>query len=140
MNLQTESAVMNKVGASSHATWQSLTDAQRNERQFLPTLTLDEQGFVRECDKSVKTLFGYCQNELVWQHISCLFPKLTEFSLMEGNRLNPLLNHIRHRDYEYEAINKQSSIMKCNLDFILVEHKGMLTVWLIVRFVADSHS
>jgi hypothetical protein len=45
-------------------------------------MTLDEQGYIRECDKSVETLFGYCQHELVWQHISCLFPKLTEFALI----------------------------------------------------------
>jgi PAS domain S-box-containing protein len=136
MNLQSESATMNKIAPPSCINWQTGSDEQNS----WPTFTLDELGFIREFDKSVETLFGYGQHELVWQHISCLFPKLTEFALMKGNRLNPLLNHICHDDYEYEAINKQGGIMKYNLSFTLVEHEGVLTIRLIVRSVTNSYS
>ncbi|HLP97817.1 MAG TPA: PAS domain-containing protein [Sideroxyarcus sp.] len=102
--------------------------------------SLDANGFILECDRSVETLFGYSQLELVWQHISCLFPKLAEVALIQSGRLNPMLNFICHCDHIFEAIDRQSGIVTCNLTFLLVENKGTQNLRLIVRPVAAANA
>lgn len=140
MNLQIESDAINKIDVSAYARQQTLTGAQPTEQYSPPSLSLDADGLIQECDKSVETLFGYRQHELVSHHISCLFPKLTEVALMQGNRLNPLFNYICHCDHVFKAVNKQSDIITCNLNFFLVENKGKLNLRLIVRPVANAQS
>jgi PAS domain-containing protein len=138
MNLQIESAAINETDVSVYAKQQTLTDVQPTGQHSLPLLSLDADGLIRECDKSVETLFGYRRHELVLHHISCLFPKLTEIALMQGNRLNPLFNYICHCDHVFEAINRQRDIITCKLNFFLVENKGKLNVRLIVRPIANA--
>lgn len=139
MNLQIESDAINKIDVSVYAKQQTLTDVQPTEYSP-PSLSLDADGLIQECDKSVETLFGYRQHELVWHHISCLFPKLAEVALMQGNRLNPLFNYICHCDHVFEALNRQCDIITCNLNFFLVENKGKLNLRLIVRPIANARS
>jgi hypothetical protein len=108
------------------------------ERHTPPVLLLDVNGFIQECEKSVGTIFGYQQHELGWQHISILFPQLVDMPLMQGECLNPMLNYICHCDHVFEAINKQSNIVVCHLNFLLVEFKGMRNLRLIVRPLVEE--
>jgi hypothetical protein len=140
MNLQIESDAMNKSNISSHATRHTLADEHETERYSPPELSLDTNGYIQECDKTVERLFGYHQHELLWQHISCLFPKFLEIALLQGNRLNPMLSYICHCDYGFEAINKRSETVICNLNFFLTEHKGTPNLRMIVRSVANAKS
>ena len=140
MNLQIESKTMNRTDVSSCFKRNTLTDTHPAERHSPPVLLLDADGVIRECDQSVESIFGYRQHELIWQHISCLFPKFMEIALMQGNRLNPLLNYICHCDHLFEAVSKQSGIVICNLNFFLVEHNGSPSLRLIVRPVAKANA
>lgn len=140
MNLQIESSAINKIDVSVYAKRETLTEVHPNERYSPPAISLDADGFIQACNKSVEELFGYRQHELVLHHISCLFPKLTEVALMQGNRLNPLFNYICHCDHVFEAINRQSDIVICNLNFLLVENSGKLNLRLIVRPIANAKS
>lgn len=140
MNLQIESSAKTKHDVSSHAKRMILKAEHLTERHTPPVLLLDVNGFIQECGKSVEKIFGYQQHELVWQHISCLFPQLSDVALMQESRLNPMLNYICHCDHVFEAINKQSDIVVCHLNFLLVEHKGMQNLRLIVRPVIGAKS
>jgi hypothetical protein len=140
MNLLIESGTMNKSNISSHAIRHTLIDEHETERYSPPALSLDANGYIRECDKTVEKLFGYLQHELLWQHISCLFPKFLEMDLLQGNRLNPILSYICHCDYVFEAINKQSETVICNLNFFLMESKGTQNLRMIVRSIANARS
>jgi transcriptional regulator of aromatic amino acid metabolism len=131
---------MNKIDFSSHATLHALIDERETERYSPPALSLDTNGYIQECDNTVEKLFGYRQHELLWQHISCLFPKFSEMDLLQGNRLNPMLSYICHCDYVFEAINKQSEIVICNLKFFLMEHKGVPNLRMIVRSIANANA
>ena len=140
MNLQIESSAINKIDISGYATRHALTEEHGIERYSPPSLSLDIDGTIQKCGKSVETLFGYRPHELAWQHISCLFPKFSEVALVEGNRLNPLLSYLCHCDHAFEGISKQSDIIICNLNFFLIEHKGLQNMRLIVRPVANEKS
>lgn len=140
MDLQIESDAINKIDVSVHAKQQTLADVRSTEQYSLPSLSLDADGYIQACDKSVEALFGFSQHELVRHHISSLFPKLSSVALMQGNRLNPLFNYICHCDHVFKAINKQSVIITCNLNFLLVENNGKLNLRLIVRPVADAQA
>ena len=133
MNLQIESDAINKIDVSVYAKQQTLTDVHPTEQYSPPSLSLDADGNIQACNKSVEELFGYRQQELLLHHITCLFPKLTEVALMQGNRLNPLFNYICHCDYVFKAVNKQSAIIACNLNFLLVENNGKLNLRQIGR-------
>jgi hypothetical protein len=133
MNLQLEAQPKIKIDLSVAAKRHTQSDGEQLKRYDPPALTLDGQGLIQECGKSVESIFGYSQHELIWQHISCLFPKLSDVSLLQGGRLNPMLSFICHCDHDFEAISKQSDIIKCNLNFFLITNEGIPTLRLIVR-------
>jgi PAS domain S-box-containing protein len=116
------------------------SDEQPAEYYSPPIITLDTDGYIQSCNKSVEELFGYLQHELLLHHVSCLFPKLTRITMMQGNRLNPLFNYICHCDHVFKALNKQCNIITCNLNFLLVENDGKLNLRMIVRPVANVQS
>lgn len=140
MNMLTESFATKMVDAASHAVRNSMKTEQYAERFSPPVLLLDVNGFIQECGQSIERLFGYSQHDLLWQHISCLFPKLGEFDLIQQGRLNPMLNYICHCDHIFEAINKHGGITVCNLNFFMLEHTGMKNLRLIVRPVAAANA
>jgi PAS domain S-box-containing protein len=140
MNMLTESFATKMVDAASHAGRNSMKTEYRAAHFSPPVLLLDVNGFIQECGQSVEKLFGYSQHELLWQHISCLFPKLGEVDLIQQGRLNPMLNYICHCDHIFEAINKQGGVTVCNLNFFMVEHTGMKNLRLIVRPVAAANA
>jgi PAS domain S-box-containing protein len=140
MNLQIESNQTNRTDVQADLTRNKLVEEHWTERYSPPSFSLDAAGYIQKCGQAIEKLFGYQQDELVWQHISCLFPKFTEVTLLQDKRLNPQLSYLCHCDHEFEAINKQSDVVTCNLNFFLVENKGQQNVRLIVRPVARQKS
>ena len=140
MNLQIESSATDKIHNLSHANRQMLTNEKPTARYSSPMLALDVDGLIQECGESIATIFGYREHELVWQHISCLFPSFAEVALMQGSRLNPLLGYLCHCDHVFEAISKQGQVVICNLNFFLVENKGTPNLRMIVRPVTSAES
>jgi PAS domain S-box-containing protein len=140
MNMLTESFASKMVDAASRAVRNSMNKEQHTERFSPPVLLLDEDGFIQECGHSIEQIFGYSQHELLWQHVSCLFPKLGEVDLIQQGRVNPMLNYICHCDHIFEAINKHGGISVCNLNLFMLEHAGMKNLRLIVRPVAAANN
>jgi PAS domain S-box-containing protein len=140
MNLQMESSNRSRLNILPRADQQTLIDKQMTKRQSPPTLTLDANGSIQECSNSIETIFGYHPHELVWQHISCLFPRFSEVALIQGNQLNPMLNYLCHCDHVFEATDKRGDVVICNLNFFIVENKGTPNLKLIVRPVANAKS
>ncbi len=130
MDMQIEGNTVRRVGGG-HPNGSSSCNVSGSSAPI--AFSLDENGFIRECSKSVEKVFGYDEHELAWQHISCLFPQLTEVALMKEHRLNPLFQYICHCGHAFEAIDKLSDIVKCNLNFFLIENERGATLRLIVR-------
>jgi PAS domain S-box-containing protein len=140
MNMLTESFATKMVDAAAQAVRNSMNTEQHATRFSPPVLLLDADGFIQECGHSIEQIFGYSQHELLWQHISCLFPKLGEVDLIQQGRVNPMLNYICHCDHIFEVINKQGGITVCNLNFFMLDHTGTKNLRLIVRPVAAANS
>lgn len=138
MNLQIESSANDRIQNFSRANRQILSVDNPTMRYSSPMLALNTDGFIQECGESIQTIFGYRQHELIWQHISRLFPHFSDVALMRGDRLNPMLSYLCHCDHVFEAINKQGEVVICNLNFFLVENKGVPNLRMIVRPVAND--
>ena len=140
MDLHIESCAMKKIGTPRFAIHHKLTDEPGIGRHAPPSLTLDASGFIQDSEESIENLFGYSRQELAWQHVSCLFPKFSEVSLMKDELLNPLLGYLCHCDHVFNAVDKQGDIINCNLNIFVIEHKKISNIRLIVRPVAKASS
>lgn len=140
MNLHTEGKAAGRLGPSPRANWRRVTDDHLGESHisFPPALSLDKDGMIQDCSRSAERLFGYSRSELVWQHVSCLFPQLSDVELVRDDRLNPMLNYICHCDHNFEAIDKNSEVIVCNLNFFSIDYDGTHIFRLVVRPVGDA--
>lgn len=103
-----------------------------SEHDELPVLLLNEDGLIQDCNKPVEKLFGFGLSELVWQHISCLFPQLAELALVQKGRINPKLHFISHCGHIFLGLHKQGNPIPNELSFIRLDHQGSGTLRLIL--------
>ena len=101
-------------------------------------LVLDEHGMIRDCSKAGEQLFGYRHNELVWQHISKLFPQLLDVQLVHNGRFNPRLEFLCHCGLPFRGQNQQGRSFDGELHFIHLNHGERRTIRLIVRPSCDA--
>ena len=137
--LPAKSNAMRKNEYSGSALNHQMTEEQGMELYTPASLSLDSRGYIQTCSRPVEKLFGYRQHELLWQHISCLFPQFFEVARIQGERLNPLLNYLCHCDHDFEAIDKQGEAIICNLNLFLVENDGQQSLRLIVRPLVSAN-
>lgn len=111
-----------------------------SERLDPPALSLDERGMVLDCSKSFERLFGFRRSELVWHHVSTLFPQLAGVELVRDGQINSLLSYLCRCGQPYQAINRQGETLSSNLSFVRIEYKGKRILRLIVQpsLVEDS--
>ena len=133
MNLVKKSNSVTETNAPSHTVRQKITDEHSSEWYEPPALALDERGMIRDCSTSGRRLFGYQLRDLVWQHVSILFPQLSAVALVQEERLNPRLNFLCRCGKLYQTQNRQGDTFLSTLSFVHLEHDGRRTVRLIVR-------
>jgi PAS domain S-box-containing protein len=122
MNLHTESNNVIELTALSFNEIEQQHGRQLAERHEPPMLLLDEDGMIKACSKSVERLFGYRLSEIVWQHVSCLFPQFLAVALIQKGRINPKFNYIAHCGHIFQGLNKQGQAIPTRLNFISLEH------------------
>jgi len=132
MNLVKKSNAVIETNAPSYAVVREWTDEHPAEWYEPPALAMDERGMIRDCSESGERLFGYRRHDLVWQHVSMLFPQLTGVALVQEGRFNPLLNFLCRCGKPFQSRNRQGDAFSCNLNFVRLEHDGMRTLRLIV--------
>ena len=140
MNLVKKSNAVIETNAPSYAVRQERINEYPTEWDEPPALTIDERGMIRDCSKSGEKLFGYWRHDLVWQHISMLFPKLSGVALVQEGRFNPLLNFLCRCGKLYQSQNRQGYALSCYLSFVHLEHDGMRTLRLIVSPYENAKS
>ena len=140
MNLVKKSNTVIETNASSYAVWQELTDEHPAEWYESPALAIDERGMIRNCNKSGERLFGYRPHDLVWQHVSMLFPQLSGVALVQEGRFNPLLNFLCRCGKLFQTQNRQGDTFPSELSFVHLEHDGRRTLRLIVSPSDDAKS
>jgi hypothetical protein len=129
MNPVKESDAAIEVNSSSYDEWQEP-----------PVLTLDERGMIRDCSKSGERLFGYRRHNLVWQHVSMLFPQLSGVALVQKEQFNPLLNFLCRCGKLFQTQDRQGDTFLSKLSFVSLEYDGRHTLRLIVHPSDDTKS
>lgn len=133
MNLHSESNSVIELTARSFSEIEKQPGKQLMVGLEPPTLLLDEDGMIKDCSKSAERLFGYRLSEIVWQHVSCLFPQFLETALIQKGKVNPKFNYIAHCGHIFQGISKQGQVILTKLNFICLEHDGFCTTKLILR-------
>jgi PAS domain S-box-containing protein len=83
------------------------TDASPDAPEFvandLASLTLDDQGVIRDASRSCEQFFGYQPDELAGRHVSTLLPQLRETELVQEDRINSRLAYLCHCATPFQA-------------------------------------
>ena len=132
MNLVKKSNKVIETNAPSYAVVREWTDEHPAEWYEPPALAMDERGMIRDCSESGERLFGYRRHDLVWQHVSMLFPQLSGVTLVQEGRVNPLLNFLCRCGKLFQTQNRQGDTFLSKLSFVRLEYDGRHTLRLIV--------
>lgn len=104
-----------------------------SEQHEPPALSLDERGMILDCSKSFRKLFGFRRGDLVWKHVSTLFPQLADVELVQSGQVNSLLNYLCRCGKLYQAKNRQGDTFSISLNLVRIEYKGKGILRLIVH-------
>ncbi len=128
-----------KIGTSKTGLFSSLEQTEQSAERHIAgwqepaTLTLDELGLIHDCSNSGEKLFGYRRGDLVRQHVSRLFPQLSEVVLVENAKINPRLGFLCHCGHHFMAQGREGRAFLSKLSFVLLDIAGKgalkLTVW-----------
>jgi len=133
MSLQSEDSAARGIGDFAKAARTEMIEQNLSERHDPPALSLDERGMILDCSKSFRRLFGFQRSDLVWQHVSTLFPQRAGIELVQAGQVNSLLSYLCRCGKLYEAINRQGDTFSINLSFVRIEYKGRGILRLIVH-------
>ncbi len=121
-----ESSILKSVPVHSY-------QARPAARQKAAELTLDESGMILDCCATGEGLFEYKRIELLKQHISKLFPKLSEFSLITDGRINSQLGFLSRCNYPFLTRSANQKSFYSELNFVHLNHDGIKTLRLLVQ-------
>jgi PAS domain S-box-containing protein len=138
MNLQSEDGAATGTYAFAKAIRTEEVRQHLTEQNEPPALSLDERGMILDCSKSFRTLFGFRRSDLVWQHVSTLFPQFAGVELIQAGQANSLLSYLCRCGKRYQAKNRQGDIFPINLSFVRIEYKGKGILRLIVHPLASG--
>jgi hypothetical protein len=138
MNLQTKGNSARETNISSFAPTQEWTDAQLSELGDLPALSLDERGMILDCNKQFEKQTGFEWHDLVWHHITRVFPQLTADDFIQAGQVVPLPDYLIRCSKLYQAQNQRGVSFFSNLIFVLHEHEGKRALRLFVCPAEDA--
>lgn len=98
-----------------------------------PALSLDERGMIKDCNKAFEKLAGFRRSELVWHHVSIVFPDLKEVDLFQNGQVNPKLSYLSRCGQPYRTQRQSGEASLEKLSFVRIDNRGRLTLRLIVQ-------
>lgn len=132
MNLQMKDKAVIEIMVPSGDELQEMGDEQSAERYEPASISMDDRGMILDCSKSFERYFGYRRRDLVWHHVSSLFPELTEIELVQNGQFNSLLTFQCRCGKLFQAKNMQGITLSCNLSFVSLEYSAKHTLRLFV--------
>jgi len=138
MNLPEEGCNAIKTGIPASAIRRELTAGYEPERHG--ALLLDERGFITDCNKSFEALFGMEWKELVWQHVTQVFPQITADDFAHAGEIHPLHDYLIRCGQRYEAKNRHGDAFTSNLIFVHHEQEGKRLLRVMVFPSDDAES
>jgi PAS domain S-box-containing protein len=105
-----------------------------------PALSLDDRGMIIDCSKSFGRLFGFHRSDLVWHHVSTLFPQLEGVELVQGGQVNSFINYLCRCGQVYQAKNRSGDMFSSHLSFVRIEYNGKRILRMIVHPLSGRNS
>lgn len=100
-------------------------------------LILDERGMICDCSRAGENIFEYRRSDLVWNHISKLFPELSGITLVHNEKFNSRLGFLCRCGHLFQVQNQQGEIFHSALHFVHLECRGKRIIRLILR-ISDN--
>ena len=132
MNLHPAGNAAIETGLPACAIRQDWTDEHLAERDDLPAISLNERGMILDCNKPFEVLFGFDWRDLVWHHITKVFPQLTTVEFTQAGQVYPLLDYLVRCSQLYQAKKRDGVTFSSNLIFVRLEQEGKHLLRLIV--------
>lgn len=133
MNLQTENTLPVKTTTLVQLETEKQGSAVHAAKHEPPALSLDERGMIKDCNKAFEKLVGFRRSELVWRHVSAVFPELNEAELFQKGQVNPMLSYLSRCGQPYRTQNQLGETTFEKLSFVRIDNRGKPTLRLIVR-------
>lgn len=102
-------------------------------RDDLADLMLDERGMIRESSRAAERIFGYKRGELIWRHISLLFPQFSKMALVQDGQINQRLAFLCHCGHQFLAHGKNGNLFQSELHVVELGNNEKLILKMIVR-------
>ncbi|MFZ2161298.1 MAG: hypothetical protein WAW02_03690 [Sideroxyarcus sp.] len=138
MNLQAAGNSTRETNISSLASGWKWTDTHASELNDLPALSLDERGMILDCNKQFEKQTGFEWHDLVWNHITRVFPQLTAVDFIQAGQTCPLPDYLIRCSQLYQAQKRDGATFLSNLIFIRHEHEGKPSLRLFVCPAKDA--
>ena len=97
------------------------------------TLMLDGKGMILDCNRSGEALFKYRRSEMVWRHVSMLFPQLSELELIQNCQPNPHLRFLCRIGRQFQGLTQEGGCFACDLFLNALDNTGRGLLSLIAR-------
>jgi len=130
MDLHTEGHSASETNISAFTSGQKWVDS--SEQNDLPALSLDERGMILDCNKQFEMRTGFKWHDLVWHHITNVFPQLTPADFIQAGQVYPLPDYLIRCGQLYQAKDRRGVTFNSNLIFVRLEHEGVRSLRLIV--------
>ena len=102
-----------------------------------PALSLDERGMITDCNKPFEMLFGLEWRDLVWHHVTRVFPQLSAEDFSRAGEIYPLPDYLSRCSQRYQAKNRHGETFTSNLIFVRHEQEGKVLLRMMV-FPSDD--
>jgi hypothetical protein len=132
MNLQRDSDPIAQTLSYPCGIQQERNDEYLAEQDVHPVLTLDERGMILDCNKLFEMLFGIEWHNLIWHHISRLFPQLTAQDFALAGEVYPIREYLIRCGQLHQAQDRHGVPFSCNLIFVRAAHEGKCCLRLTV--------
>lgn len=109
------------------------TDFRSLSLEDAPALTLDGDGYIRDCNERAEEFFKYARHELLGQRIPLLLPELGDFELMRNGQTNSRLHFLCRTGRPFAALTKDGEKIPSALYLNLLDSAGKARLTLIVR-------
>jgi PAS domain-containing protein len=140
MDSQREGNVAAKILSFPYGIRQEWKAENPDERDVHPVVTLDELGMILDCNKPFERLFGFEWHDLLWHHISRLFPQLSATDLALAGEVYPILDYLIRCGQPHQAQSRHGVPFTCHLIFARIAQEGRCCLELAVFPHDDTQS
>ncbi|MDO8991061.1 MAG: PAS domain-containing protein [Sideroxyarcus sp.] len=134
---QIETGAACKTELSAYAKMQRWVDTNLAAQNEPPALSLDERGMIQDCNPRIESLFGFQRSDLVWHHISMLFPQLTGVELVQSGKFNPSLSYLCRCGHCFKGLKRQGDVFSSNLSIAYIGYDGSRSLRIFVHPSAE---